>query len=70
MYLFCSGFCATSVITLTAYGSDKIMMGIPASGPTLSECPCDADLEEIECRCTGPGLMDIPSNLPLRLLIL
>ncbi|XP_063905025.1 follicle-stimulating hormone receptor-like isoform X3 [Zophobas morio] len=54
--------------------ADKIMIGIPASGPALRQCPCEevdeVDRITVECRCSGPALMDIPSNLHKELTIL
>ncbi|KAJ3648487.1 hypothetical protein Zmor_020286 [Zophobas morio] len=50
------------------------MIGIPASGPALRQCPCEevdeVDRITVECRCSGPALMDIPSNLHKELTIL
>jgi hypothetical protein len=46
------------------------MMGIPASGPALKECPCEEIDEGFECRCSGPALMDVPNNLHKELTIL
>ncbi|CAH1365910.1 lutropin-choriogonadotropic hormone receptor-like [Tenebrio molitor] len=55
---------------LSTVSLDKIMMGIPASGPALKECPCEEIDEGFECRCSGPALMDVPNNLHKELTIL
>lgn len=56
--------------TVLAYGNDNIIMGIPASGPTIYEHSCPCELKLRECHCMGPGFMDIPSSLPKDLEIL